>query len=105
MRAAASRLAWPPNLSNSWSRSGDPTLTVALPFTAMAAKHETGEMVELLLLAQLVIDLADGDLTKGSLIVGSPLTCAIGYRGVARCSLGIAGWEEDLTGRRDGERI
>jgi adenylate cyclase len=75
---------------------GDPTLTVGLPFTAMAAKHETGEMVELLRLAQLVIDLADGDPTKGNLIVGSPLTCAIANRGVARCFLGIAGWKADI---------
>jgi adenylate cyclase len=75
---------------------GDPALTVALPFVAMAAKHETGEMVELLRLAQLVIDLADGDPTKGNLIVGSPLTCATGYRGVARCWLGKPAWKEDL---------
>ncbi|MCW2689579.1 MAG: cyclase [Mycobacterium sp.] len=75
---------------------GDPTLAVGLPFTAMAAKVETGEVVELLRLAQLVIDLADGDPTKGSLIVGSPLSAAIANRGVARCWLGIAGWKEDL---------
>ena len=75
---------------------GDPTLTVGLPFTAMAAKVETAEVVELLRLARLVIDLADGDPTKGSLIMGSPLVAAIASRGVARYSLGIAGWKEDL---------
>ena len=75
---------------------GDPTLTVALTPTAMVAHHEAGRMTELLRVAQRVIDLADGDLTKGNLIIGSPLTLAIAMRGVARCCLGITGWKDDL---------
>jgi adenylate cyclase len=46
--------------------------------------------------AQLVIDLAEGDPTKGSLIFESPLTVATTTRGFARWCLGIAGWKDDF---------
>ena len=75
----------------------DPTLMVALSFTALSAKHETAELAEVLRVAQRVIDLADGDPTKGNLIFESPLTLATVMRGVARWCLGIAGWREDLV--------
>jgi adenylate cyclase len=75
---------------------GDPTLTVALSFSAMIAKHETGEMADVLHSAQLVIDLAEGDLAKGRLITESPLTVATSMRGLARWCLGIAGWRDDF---------
>ncbi len=75
---------------------GDPTLTVALAYAAMLAKHETAEMADMLGFAQLVIDLAEGDPDKGSLIFESPLTVATTMRGFARWCLGIAGWKEDL---------
>jgi adenylate cyclase len=75
---------------------GDPTLMVALSFTAMQAKHESGEVAEVLRLAERVIDLADGDPTRGNLVFPSPLTFAIGMRGVARWCLGIAGWKDDF---------
>src|SRR6516164_2311869 len=75
---------------------GDPTLTVGLSFAALAAKHETGEMAEVLRLAQRGIDLADGDPTMGDLIIGSPLAMLIALRGAARWCLGIAGWKEDF---------
>ena len=68
----------------------------------MNAKHETGEMAEVLRLAQRVIDLADGDPTTGNLIFGSPLTLAIAMRGVARCCLGIAGWKDDIRSGHHG---
>ena len=76
---------------------GNPTLTVALSFAAFAAKHERGEMAEVLRLAQRVIDLADGDPTIGNLIFGSPLAFAIGWRGAARWCLGIPGWKDDFA--------
>ncbi len=76
---------------------GDPTLTVGLSFAALAAKHETGEMAEVLRLAQRVIDLADGDPTTGNLVLGSPLAFAITFRGAARWSLGIPGWKDDFA--------
>ena len=40
---------------------GDATLTVALSFSAIIAKHETAETADVLRLAQRVIDLAEGD--------------------------------------------
>ena len=51
---------------------GDPTLTVALLFAAIYAKCQAGEMIEALRLSDRLIDLADGDPTKGNLIFGSP---------------------------------
>lgn len=75
---------------------GDPTLTVALVYYAMIPKQETGEMADLLRFAQLVIDLAEDDPAKGNLIVESPLTLATTMRGLARWSLGIAGWRTDF---------
>ena len=76
---------------------GDPTLTVGLSLAALAAKHETGEMADVLRLAQRVIDLAEGDPTKGNLIMGSPLAWAISLRGAARWCLGIPGWKYDFA--------
>jgi adenylate cyclase len=75
---------------------GDPTMTAALSLSAMAAKYEIGEMAEVLRLAQMVIDVANGDARKGDLFIGSPLTLATAMRGVARLCLGIVGWKDDL---------
>ena len=48
-------------------------------------------------MAQRVIDLADGDPTKGSLgPIRSPLAMAILMRGCCRYCLGLPGWREDL---------
>ena len=74
---------------------GDPTLTVGLSFTAINAKIQTGEMAEALRWSQTVIDLADGDPTKGNIIFGSPLALALAARGTARWALGRAGWRDD----------
>ena len=71
---------------------GEPTLTVALLCGAIVAKHETGELAEVLRLAQRLIDLADGDPAKGNLLIGSPLA----LRGTARMDLGISGWRDDF---------
>ena len=76
---------------------GDPTLTVGLSFAALVAKHETGEMAEVLRVAQRIIDSAGGDPTTGNLIFGSPLAFAIAFRGPARWCLGIPGWRDDFA--------
>jgi adenylate cyclase len=76
---------------------GDPTLTVGLSFTALVAKHETGEMAEVVRLAQRIIDSAGGEPTTGNLIFGSPLAFAIAFRGAARWCLGIPGWRDDFA--------
>jgi adenylate cyclase len=76
---------------------GDPALTLGLLAAAMSVKHETGEMAEVLQLAQHAIDLAGGDPTKGQLTTGSPLSLAIAMRGLARSLLGIACWKDDFA--------
>ncbi|OSC32545.1 cyclase [Mycobacterium vulneris] len=76
---------------------GDPTLTVALLFAAIYAKCEAGEMIEALRLSDRLIELADGDPTKGNLIFGSPLSTAIAMRGHVKMCLGIPGWLGDAA--------
>jgi adenylate cyclase len=75
---------------------GDPTMIVGLLYGAIYAKGEAGEMAESLRLAQRVIDLADGDPTKGNMILGSPLALAYTARGVNKCALGLPGWRADI---------
>ena len=74
---------------------GDATLTITLSLAAIAAKIETGEVADTLRLSQTVIDLADGDPTKGNIVFGSPLAVALATRGTALWALGRAGWRED----------
>ena len=74
---------------------GNPTLTVGLPFMAINTKLQVGEIGEALRWSQSVIDLADGDPTKGNFIIGSPLAVALATRGTARCALGRPGWRDD----------
>ena len=78
---------------------GDPTLTVGLSFAAIYAKSQNAEVHDVLRWSQRVIDLADGDPSKGNFIVGSPLANAFTTRGIARYALGRPGWRDDL---RDG---
>ncbi|MBB5162401.1 adenylate/guanylate cyclase domain-containing protein [Mycobacterium sp. AZCC_0083] len=75
---------------------GDPDLTVGLAFGAMVVYQETGQMTELLHWTQRAIDLADGDVTKGGFVLGSPLSLSILFRGLARFWLGIPGWRADF---------
>jgi hypothetical protein len=75
---------------------GDPTLTVGLSFTPIRAKLASGEWSEMLRLSQRVIDLADGNPSKGNFLVGSPLALAFAQRAIARYTLGRPGWRDDL---------
>ena len=75
---------------------GDPTLTVGLSFAPICAKAESGEWSDVLRWSQGVIDLADGDPSKGNFIVGSPLALAFTTRAIARYFLGRPGWRDDL---------
>ena len=75
---------------------GDPTLTVGLSFTVLYAKAESAELWDVLRWSQAVIDLADGDPSKGNFLVGSPLALAFTSRAVARIYLGRPGWRDDL---------
>ena len=55
---------------------GDPTLTVGLSVTLVHAKAESAGWRDVLRWSQRVIDLADGDPSKGNIIFGSPLAIA-----------------------------
>ena len=70
---------------------------MGLAFVAFANWFDAGEFGEILRWSQTVIDLADGDPTKGAGFgVGSPLAIALAFRGVARWWLGRPGWRQDL---------
>jgi class 3 adenylate cyclase len=75
---------------------GDPTLTVGLTPIAIRAKVAFAELSDVLRWSQRVIDLADGDPSKGNFIFGSPLAAAFMTRGMARYHLGRPGWRDDL---------
>ena len=60
---------------------GDPTLTVGLSFRPIYAKIESAEWCDVLRWSQRVIDLADGDPSKGNFIFGSPLALAFTFAG------------------------
>ena len=75
---------------------GDPTLTVGLSQAAILAKLETAEVNDVLRWSQRVIDLADGDPTKGNFMHGSPLAGAFTVRAIARYCLGRPGWHDDM---------
>ena len=90
----ASRLA-----SEAWAlieSIGDPNLTVGLSPPVVYAKLESAEWSDALWWSQRVIDLADGDPSKGDFIIGCPLALAYTSRGVARYWLGRPGWRDDL---------
>ena len=73
----------------------DPTLTVGLSLPLVYAKIESGELRDVLRWSQAVIDLAEGDPSKGNFLVGSPLALAFGSRSIARYALGRPGWPDD----------
>ena len=75
---------------------GDSTLTVALCFAPIVAKHETGELSDVLRWSQAVVEMAGGDPTKGNLIIDSPLALALAWRGIAKASFGRPGWRDDF---------
>jgi hypothetical protein len=75
---------------------GDATLTVGLANPLAYAKGDSAEWSDMLRWSQTVIDLADGDPSKGNFLIGSPLALAFTTRGVARYCLGRLGWRDDL---------
>jgi class 3 adenylate cyclase len=75
---------------------GDPTLTVGLSVAVIHAKIENAEHSDALQWSQRVIDLADGDPSRGNFLFGSPLALAFAQRGVVRYHLGRPGWRDDL---------
>jgi adenylate cyclase len=75
---------------------GEPGLTVGMLYPAIHAKYEAGEMAEVERLAQRVIELAQGDPTKGNFLTGSPLAFATGMVASAKCALGQREWRADF---------
>jgi hypothetical protein len=77
----------------------DETLTVGMCVPLIYAKGEAGEWRDALRWSERVIELADGDPSKGGFILGiSPLAVALSLRAVARYCLGLPGWHDDVTG-------
>jgi hypothetical protein len=74
----------------------DATLTVGLSWAAIFAKVRSGEFCDVLRWSQRVIDLADGDASKGNFIIASPLALAFAMRGFARYFLGRPGGRDDV---------
>ncbi|HZN84661.1 MAG TPA: adenylate/guanylate cyclase domain-containing protein [Mycobacterium sp.] len=75
----------------------DPALTIGAAYGVMVIKAAACEIADLLHWSQTVIDLADGDPTKGAnFAMGSPLAAAIALRGFGRSWLGRPGWREDF---------
>jgi hypothetical protein len=75
---------------------GDPTLTVGLSFAPVYAKVESAEWSDALRWSQSVIELANGDPSKGNFLFGSPLAVAFTTRALACYVLGHHGWQQDL---------
>ncbi len=75
---------------------GDPTLTVGLSLAPIYARLGNAEWSDALRWSQMVIDLADGDPSKGNFIIGCPLALAFTMRAIARYCLGRPGWPDDL---------
>ena len=84
--------------SEAWALAeslGDATLTVGLSVPPILAKIESAEWSDVLRWSQQVIDLADGDPSKGNFLIGSPLALAFTTRALARWCLGRPGWRDD----------
>ena len=75
---------------------GDATLSVGLSLLLVYAKIESGEWCEVLRWSQRVIDLADGDPSKGNFIFGSPLAIALTTRAIGQYCLGRPEWRDGL---------
>ena len=79
-----------------FAKIADPAFTAEASLAAANAKFQAGEALEALSLAQCAIDIADGDPTKHSLLIGSPLAFALAMRGGARLCLGLPSFLDDL---------
>src|SRR5262249_32982965 len=73
----------------------DPSLTVGLSFPLIYAKIHSAGWTDVLRWSQTVIDLADGDPSRGDFIIGSPLALAFASRAMAGWCLGRPGWRDD----------
>ncbi len=86
--------------SEAWALAesvGDPTLTVGLSMPLLFAKMENSKWCDVLQTSQTVIDMADGDPSKGNFIIGSPLALALcDARRLPGFTWVCPGWADDL---------
>jgi len=75
---------------------GDPTLTVGLAYPGTYAKGECAEWSDVLRWSQAVIDLADGDPSKGNFMIGFSVSDGLHFAGYGRYCLGRPWWQGDL---------
>ncbi len=66
----------------------DPDMIIGLSWIPTLVKIEIGEYSNVVRWSQRVIELADGDPTKGNFLMGSPLAFAHATRAIGRASLG-----------------
>ncbi|MGO9284901.1 MAG: hypothetical protein ACLP75_18485, partial [Mycobacterium sp.] len=78
---------------------GDATLTLGLSFPLIYGKIESAEWCEVLRWSQTVIDLADGDPSKGNFLVGCPLALAITTAGYGPILVGSSRMARRPAGR------
>jgi adenylate cyclase len=76
--------------------TGDPALVVGLLPAAIQATSHAGEASHTQRLTARLIDLADGDAAMGNLIIGSPLTLGLMFRGVSKVFQGLPGSAADF---------
>ena len=77
---------------------GDPTLTLGLSTVRWRQNLNAARQLKPCSCANRMIELADGDATRGNFIVGSPLVGAIMLGGCARCLLGDQQWRTTSSG-------
>jgi len=75
---------------------GDSILSVGLVLAALTAKFGTGELTEVVRLADRIIANPGEDMAQGAIIFGSPLTFATMQRAAARMCGGAPGWRDDV---------
>ena len=75
---------------------GDSMMWVGLLPAALTAKFTTGQLAEVLQLADRIIDGAHGDPKKGDIIFGSPLKVAMMFRAAARMCGGAPDWKGEV---------
>jgi class 3 adenylate cyclase len=66
----------------------DPAMIVGLSWIPTLVKIETGEHADVARWSQTVVELADGDPTKGNFLIGSPLAFAHGTRAIGLGGVG-----------------
>ena len=75
---------------------GDSILSVGLVLAALTAKFGTGELTEVVRLADRVLADSREDMAQDAIIFGSPLTFATMQRAAARMCGGAPGWRDDV---------